>query len=133
MAAWGIPKDWRNSFSFSGAIKAPLETPLGVHFGAATSAISGAIPAPFRHHLQHHWKSIFWGYNQSIFRRHTSPVQAPHAAPLKVHFLGLQPVHFQAPYQPCSGTTCSTIESPFFGAATSPFSGTIPALFRHHM
>ena len=39
---------------FSGAVKAPLETPLGVHFGAATSAISGAIPAPFRHHMQNH-------------------------------------------------------------------------------
>ncbi|KAL6324389.1 hypothetical protein AAG906_012993 [Vitis piasezkii] len=103
---------------FSGAVKAPLETPLGVHFGAATSA---------------------------IFRRHTSPVQAPLAAPLKVHFLVLQPVHFQAPYQPLhflvlqpvhfqapyqprSGTTCSTIESPFFGAATSPFK----ALYQRH-
>ncbi|RVW74232.1 Retrovirus-related Pol polyprotein from transposon TNT 1-94 [Vitis vinifera] len=34
---------------------------------------------------------------------------------------GLHQRHFQAPYQPRSGTTCSTIESPFFGAIPAPF------------
>ena len=121
MVAWGDPKGWCNSFRkrhyrhstsshsgavfgcFSSAVKAPLETPFRVHFGAATSAISSAIPAPFRHHMQHHWKSIF---------------------------LGLQLVHFKAPYQPRSGTTCSTIESPFFWGCNQSISGAIPVPFQ---
>ena len=98
-------------------------------FGAATSA----IPALFRHDLHHHLKCIFWGCNQRHFRRHTSPVQAPLVPLLEVHFFGLQPAPFQASYQPRSGTTCTTIGSTFFGAATRAISGAIPAPFRHHL
>ncbi|RVW91499.1 Retrovirus-related Pol polyprotein from transposon TNT 1-94 [Vitis vinifera] len=91
---------------FNGAVKAPLETPLGVHFGAATSAISGAIPAP----------------------HHTSPVQAPHAAPLKVHFLGLQPVHFKRHTSAVSGVIPAPFQASFHAGKRRP----LGVLFRRY-
>ena len=125
MAAWGIPKGWRNSFK-----KMPLQAAIQAPFLGASAAL-------LRRHWRHHWECIlglqpapFSSTIPAPFRHHTSPVQAPLAAPLKVHFLVLQPVHFQAPYQPRSGTTCSTIESPFFGAATSPFKALYQCHFR---
>ena len=93
--------------------------------------LQAAIQAPFLGAsvalLRLHWRHHFGAATSAIFRRHTSLIQAPLAVPLKVPFFVLQPVHFQASYQPRSGTTCSTIESPFFGAATSPFQ----ALYQH--
>ena len=77
-------------------------------FWAATNAISSTIPAPFRHHLQHHWKCIF-------FRHHTNPVQAPLAAPLEVHFLGYNQRHFRCHTSLIQAPLAAPLEMHFLG------------------